>query len=43
MKWPSKDLNFPEDLQSQWKTNVELLLDLQTPYESSLPSPLTLV
>ncbi|KAH8426986.1 uncharacterized protein LDX57_004709 [Aspergillus melleus] len=36
MKWPSKDLHFPEDLKSQWKTNVELLLDLQTPYEDPL-------
>ncbi|KAA8646227.1 hypothetical protein EYZ11_001481 [Aspergillus tanneri] len=31
VKWPSKDLNFPESLQIQWKENVELLLDLQIP------------
>ncbi|KAL4810559.1 TIP-1 family-domain-containing protein [Aspergillus unguis] len=31
MKWPSKDLNFPESLRQQWADNVELLLDLQIP------------
>ncbi|PWY84562.1 RINT-1 family protein [Aspergillus sclerotioniger CBS 115572] len=31
MKWPSKDLHFPDDLQNQWRENVELLLDLQKP------------
>ncbi|PYH93283.1 RINT-1 family protein [Aspergillus ellipticus CBS 707.79] len=31
MKWPSKDLHFPADLQAQWKENMELLLDLQKP------------
>ncbi|KAL4918552.1 TIP-1 family-domain-containing protein [Aspergillus aurantiobrunneus] len=31
MKWPSKDLNFPECLRHQWADNVELLLDLQIP------------
>ncbi|RAL01653.1 RINT-1 family protein [Aspergillus ibericus CBS 121593] len=31
MKWPSKDLHFPDDLQAQWKENVALLLDLQKP------------
>ena len=34
MKWPSKDLHFPDDLQNQWRENVELLLDLQKPYVS---------
>lgn len=32
MKWPSKDLHLPEDLMAQWRSDVELLLDLQTPY-----------
>ncbi|KAL4786195.1 TIP-1 family-domain-containing protein [Aspergillus varians] len=31
MKWPSKDLNFPEGLRHQWADNVELLIDLQIP------------
>ncbi|KAI2866693.1 hypothetical protein CBS63078_5456 [Aspergillus niger] len=31
MKWPSKDLHFPEDIQAQWRENVELLLGLQKP------------
>ncbi|KAL4906737.1 hypothetical protein BDW74DRAFT_149495 [Aspergillus multicolor] len=31
IKWPSKDLNFPESLRHQWADNVELLLDLQIP------------
>ncbi|PYI10176.1 RINT-1 family protein [Aspergillus sclerotiicarbonarius CBS 121057] len=31
MKWPPKDLHFPDDIQAQWKENVELLLDLQKP------------
>ncbi|GLB08796.1 hypothetical protein AtubIFM57258_004705 [Aspergillus tubingensis] len=31
MKWPSKDLHFPEDIQTQWRENVELLLGLQKP------------
>ncbi|KAF9891117.1 hypothetical protein FE257_005053 [Aspergillus nanangensis] len=31
MKWPSKELHFPNDLKAQWTDNVELLLDLQTP------------
>lgn len=35
MKWPSKDLHFPEDIQAQWRENVELLLDLQKPYVAS--------
>lgn len=33
MKWPSKDLQLSEDLLAQWRSNVELLLGLQTPYE----------
>ncbi|PLB36103.1 RINT-1 family protein, partial [Aspergillus candidus] len=31
MKWPSKELHFPDDLHVQWKENVELLLELQIP------------
>ncbi|KAF7596417.1 hypothetical protein BBP40_001724 [Aspergillus hancockii] len=31
MKWPSKDLYFPDDLRAQWREHVELLIDLQTP------------
>ncbi|CBF76557.1 RINT-1 family protein [Aspergillus nidulans FGSC A4] len=31
MNWPSKELNFPENLRNQWADNVELLLDLQIP------------
>jgi len=32
MKWPSKDLQLSEDLLAQWRSNLELLLGLQTPY-----------
>jgi hypothetical protein len=32
MGWPSKDFRLPENLRTQWIENVELLLDLQTPY-----------
>lgn len=32
MKWPSKDLHLREDVIVQWRSDVELLLDLQTPY-----------
>ncbi|RAH72338.1 RINT-1 family protein [Aspergillus aculeatinus CBS 121060] len=31
MKWPSKDLQFPNDVQLEWRENVGLLLDLQIP------------
>lgn len=31
MKWPSKELHFPDSLHVQWKENVELLLELQVP------------
>ncbi|PYH77315.1 RINT-1 family protein [Aspergillus uvarum CBS 121591] len=31
MKWPSKDLQFPDDVQLEWRENVGLLLDLQIP------------
>ncbi|KAI9929055.1 hypothetical protein ASPWEDRAFT_49283 [Aspergillus wentii DTO 134E9] len=31
MKWPSRDLHLPDDLMAQWRGDVELLLDLQTP------------
>ncbi|BCR85628.1 RINT-1 family protein [Aspergillus chevalieri] len=31
MKWPSKDLQLSEDLLAQWRSNLELLLGLQTP------------
>ncbi|KAL4873513.1 hypothetical protein BDV12DRAFT_79823 [Aspergillus spectabilis] len=31
MKWPSKDLSFPENIRQQWADNVELLLELQIP------------
>lgn len=31
MKWPSKELHFPESLRKQWIGNVELLLELQIP------------
>lgn len=32
MKWPSKDLQFPDDVQLEWRENFGLLLDLQIPY-----------
>lgn len=32
MNWPSKDLQLSEDLLTQWRSNVELLLGLQMPY-----------
>ncbi|RAL15465.1 RINT-1 family protein [Aspergillus homomorphus CBS 101889] len=31
MKWPSKDLQFSDDVHGEWKENVELLLGLQIP------------
>ncbi|GAB1194642.1 hypothetical protein APSETT444_003888 [Aspergillus pseudonomiae] len=39
MKWPSKDLYFPDNLRAQWKEYVELLLDLQTPRDISKEEP----
>lgn len=33
MNWPSKDLRLGEDVMVQWRNDVELLLDLQTPYD----------
>lgn len=32
MNWPSKDLRLADDLMAKWRDDVELLLDLQTPY-----------
>lgn len=32
MKWPSRELHLADDLVAQWREDVELLLDLQTPY-----------
>jgi hypothetical protein len=33
MKWPTRELNITDDLLTQWRQDVELLIDLQTPYE----------
>jgi hypothetical protein len=32
LKWPSRDLNVTDQVLARWKQDVELLLDLQTPY-----------
>lgn len=32
MKWPSKELHFPSDIQARWADSVGMLLDLQMPY-----------
>lgn len=36
MKWPTRELNINDKLLAQWREDVGLLLDLQTPYASSL-------
>ena len=36
MKWPGKDLVLTDDLIQEWTDGVELLLDLQEPYEPFL-------
>lgn len=36
MKWPTRELNITDNLLAQWSQDVGLLLDLQTPYVSSL-------
>jgi hypothetical protein len=32
LKWPSRELNVTDQVLARWKQDVELLLDLQTPY-----------
>ena len=36
MKWPSRELYLADNLMAQWRDDVELLLDLQTPYVALL-------
>ncbi|CAL5870393.1 uncharacterized protein PFLUO_LOCUS4629 [Penicillium psychrofluorescens] len=31
MKWPARELNITDDILAQWRQDVELLIDLQTP------------
>jgi hypothetical protein len=35
MKWPTRELNLTDQLLSRWTQNVELLIDLQAPYDQS--------
>lgn len=32
LKWPTREMNITDTLLDQWRADVELLLDLQTPY-----------
>lgn len=32
LKWPTRELNITDKLLAQWRQDVELLIDLQTPY-----------
>jgi hypothetical protein len=32
LKWPTRELNITDKLLVQWRQDVELLIDLQTPY-----------
>lgn len=43
MKWPVKDLRLTDDLITQWKGDVELLLDLQSPYGSPAWPPFRII
>lgn len=36
LKWPARELNLTDELLDRWKQDVELLLDLQAPYDQSL-------
>ena len=36
MKWPTRQLNLTDQLLAQWRQDVELLIDLQLPYDPSL-------
>jgi hypothetical protein len=36
MKWPTRQLNLTDQLLAQWRQDVELLIDLQLPYDQSL-------
>jgi hypothetical protein len=40
LKWPTRELNVTDQLLDRWKQDVELLLDLQTPYAHSLQTPM---
>lgn len=35
LKWPTRELNVNDQLLARWRQDVELLLDLQTPYDHS--------
>jgi len=36
LKWPTRELNVTDQLLGRWQQDVELLLDLQTPYDHFL-------
>jgi hypothetical protein len=36
LKWPTKQLNVTEQLLARWRQDVELLIDLQLPYDQFL-------
>jgi hypothetical protein len=35
LKWPTRELNITDQLLARWRQDVELLIDLQTPYDQS--------
>lgn len=36
LKWPTRQLNITDQLLDRWRQDVELLIDLQLPYDQSL-------
>lgn len=36
LKWPTRQLNVTDQLLARWRQDVELLIDLQLPYDQSL-------
>lgn len=42
LKWPTRELNLSDQLLARWRQDVELLLDLQTPYDRPLDASLCL-
>lgn len=43
LKWPTRELNITDSLMAQWRQDVELLIDLQTPYGIPLLSTVHLL
>jgi hypothetical protein len=35
LKWPTRELNITDQLLARWRQDVELLIDLQAPYDRS--------